>query len=65
MGAIQMAMTIWAMVAIRDADQPLWFWIAGIVVMVPAAWYGGWHRGKRTARPTAGFGQSPPPPPLN
>jgi hypothetical protein len=46
MGAIQMAMTIWALVAIRDADQPLWFWLVGIVFMVPAAWYGGWHRAR-------------------
>jgi hypothetical protein len=55
MGVIQMAMTIWALVAVRDADQPLWFWIAGIVLMVPAAWYGGWLRAKRTAPAAAGF----------
>jgi hypothetical protein len=54
MGVIQMAMTIWALAAVRDADQPLWFWITGIVLMVPAAWYGGWLRGRRTA-PANGF----------
>ena len=40
MGAIQMALTLLAMIEFHD-KAPLWFWIAGIVVTVPAAWCGG------------------------
>jgi hypothetical protein len=40
MGAIQAAVTTSAMFSVRN-DEPLWFWITGIVMMVPAAWLGG------------------------
>jgi hypothetical protein len=45
MGAIQMALTSLAMIEFHD-KAPLWFWIAGIVVTVPAAWCGGIFRVK-------------------
>jgi hypothetical protein len=40
MGAIQTALTGLAMIEFRD-KAPLWVWMAGIVVTVPAAWSGG------------------------
>jgi hypothetical protein len=43
MGAIQMALTLLAMIEFHN-KAPLWFWIAGIVVTVPAAWCGGVFR---------------------
>jgi uncharacterized membrane protein (DUF485 family) len=45
MGVIQMALTALAMIEFRD-KAPLWFWIVGIVVTVPAAWCGGIFRKK-------------------
>ena len=45
MGAIQAIVTVWAMFSVRG-DEPLWFWITGIAMMVPAAWLGGWLRMK-------------------
>jgi hypothetical protein len=45
MGAIQMALTAMAMIEFHD-KAPLWFWIVGIVVTVPAAWCGGIIRAK-------------------
>ena len=43
MGAIQTMLTALAMIEFHD-KAPLWFWIAGIVVTVPAAWCGGIFR---------------------
>jgi hypothetical protein len=43
MGALQMALTLMAMMEFRD-KAPLWFWIAGIAVTAPAAWCGGIFR---------------------
>ncbi len=40
MGAIQAVVTLWAMFSVRS-DEPLWFWLTGIALMVPAAWLGG------------------------
>jgi hypothetical protein len=40
MGVIQMALTAFALIEFRH-KAPAWFWIAGIVVTVPAAWCGG------------------------
>jgi hypothetical protein len=57
MGAIQMVMTVGVM--LRWPHQtPLWSWVAGIVLIVPAAWWGGViyaNRSRRTATsaPTA------------
>jgi hypothetical protein len=43
MGAIQMALTVLAMIEFRH-KAPIWFWIAGIAVTVPAAWCGAMFR---------------------
>jgi hypothetical protein len=48
MGAIQAIVTVWAMLSV-PSDEPLWFWLAGIASMVPAASFGGWLRVKRSA----------------
>ena len=45
MGTIQTALTLMAMIEFHD-KAPLWFWIAGIAVTVPAAWCGGIVRAK-------------------
>jgi hypothetical protein len=50
MGAIQMALTVLAMIEFRH-KAPLWFWIAGIAVTVPAAWCGGIFRVAWARRP--------------
>lgn len=39
MAAIQVALTVWAMSVFYD-HAPLWAWLAGIGLMVPAAWLG-------------------------
>ena len=40
MGGIQAAVTLWAMLSV-PSDEPAWFWLAGIALMIPAAWLGG------------------------
>jgi hypothetical protein len=41
MGALQAVMTIVAMLVPHEGTaQPLWVWLAGIALMVPAAWVG-------------------------
>ena len=51
-GAIQALMTAGAMIVMRhDASTPLWFWLAGIALMAPAAWLGG-TIGARTRQTT-------------
>jgi hypothetical protein len=52
MGAIQAAVTVSAMFSVRS-DEPLWFWITGIVMMVPAAWLGGRLRARQAWRLSA------------
>ena len=47
-GAVQAALTLWAPFAVREPDSPLWFWVTGILLMVPAAWFGGGLRNKAT-----------------
>ena len=42
MAVLQAAMTFVAMLTVRTASEPLWFWLAGIVLMPPAAWAGAW-----------------------
>ncbi len=49
MGAIQAALTSMAMIEFRD-KAPLWFWIVGMAVTVPAAWCGGILRMKGIGR---------------
>ena len=50
MSAIQMALTALAMIEFRH-KAPVWFWIAGIAVTVPAAWCGGMFRVAWARRP--------------
>ena len=49
MGALQAAMTFVAMLVVppEGASQPLWVWLAGIALMVPAAWVGARLRSSR------------------
>jgi len=48
MAVLQAVMTFVAMLTVRDADQqPLWSWLAGIALMVPAAWVGARLRSRR------------------
>jgi fatty acid desaturase len=47
MGAIEVALTIWAMIELPD-QAPMWAWILGMVLIVPAAWVGGAIRAKQT-----------------
>ena len=48
MGAIQAVVTLWAMFSV-GSGEPMWFWLTGIAMMIPAAWLGGWLRVKRSA----------------
>ena len=48
MGAIQAALVIPAMMTFPDV-APLWRWLAGMVLIVPAAWCGGMMYARRTA----------------
>lgn len=41
MGTIQAVVTLWAMFTV-PSEEPAWFWITGIVLMIPAAFLGGW-----------------------
>jgi hypothetical protein len=45
MGAIEVVLTLMAMQAF-PGKAPLWFWIATLVITVPAAWVGGLLRTK-------------------
>jgi low temperature requirement protein LtrA len=48
MGALQAAMTFVAMLVTHEgASQPLWVWLGGIALMVPAAWLGARLRSSR------------------
>jgi hypothetical protein len=40
MGAIQAVVTLWAMLSV-PSGEPVWFWLTGIALMIPAAWLGG------------------------
>ena len=39
MGAIVLALTVWEMFRLPQ-EAPLWSWIAGMILIVPAAWFG-------------------------
>jgi len=43
MGLIQAVVTSSAMMSLQS-DEPEWFWMTGIALMIPAAWLGGWLR---------------------
>ena len=47
MGTIQAVVTLSAMFSIRS-EEPMWFWLTGIAMMIPAAWLGGWLRQKKS-----------------
>jgi len=46
MGFIQLMLTIYAMVALPSYG-PLWISVVGVVLLVPAAWLGGWLRERK------------------
>jgi hypothetical protein len=48
MGAIQAVVTLAAMSSVRS-DEPIWFWLTGIALMIPAAWFGGRLRVTKSA----------------
>jgi hypothetical protein len=50
MGVIQLLLTVYAMVALPSYG-PLWITVVGIVLLVPAAWLGGWLRERRRSKP--------------
>jgi hypothetical protein len=39
MGAIEVALTLWAMFKLPH-QAPLWSWIMGMILTIPAAWFG-------------------------
>lgn len=49
MGAIQTALTVLAMIAMRD-QAPIAIWLASIAMALPAAWLGGWLYARRPRR---------------
>ena len=52
MAAIQVGLTAWAMSRFYD-HAPLWAWLVGMALMVPAAWLGARLRANRQARPAS------------
>jgi hypothetical protein len=48
MGVIQVALTVWAMMSLRE-QAPLRNWIVAIVLTIPTAWLGGLLRAKHTS----------------
>ena len=54
MGAIQAVVTLWAMFSVQS-EEPMWFWLTGIALMIPAAWLGGWLRQKRSLNDSRPF----------
>ena len=50
LGLLQSALTIPAMLAFMD-KSPLWGWIAGLVLVIPAAWIGGLIYSRRSGTP--------------
>jgi hypothetical protein len=49
MGAVQDALTVWAMVSLPDV-APLRNWIVAILLAIPTAWLGGFLRAKQVER---------------
>ncbi|MBZ5576430.1 MAG: hypothetical protein LAP40_07730 [Acidobacteriia bacterium] len=46
MGAVQLALTVWAMFSLRE-QAPLLNWMVSLVLVVPVAWCGGLLRARR------------------
>jgi hypothetical protein len=59
MGAIQAVVTVSAMFSV-PSEEPIWFWLTGIALMIPAAWLGGWWRQKKGAGVIAPFSAREP-----
>lgn len=49
MGAVQVALTVWAMFALRN-EAPLRNWIGALVFTLPAAWCGGLLQSKQATK---------------
>jgi hypothetical protein len=49
MGAVQAALTVWAMLSFPDV-APLRNWIVAILLAIPTAWFGGFLRAKQLER---------------
>ena len=49
LGGVQVALTVWAMFALRN-QAPLRNWIVALVLTIPAAWCGGLLRAKQAAK---------------
>jgi hypothetical protein len=49
MGAIQAALTVWAMSAMAG-QAPTWVWTLSIAMAIPGAGFGGWLYARRTRR---------------
>jgi hypothetical protein len=49
MGAVQAALTVWAMISLPDF-APLRNWIVAIFLAIPTAWFGGFLRAKQVER---------------
>jgi hypothetical protein len=47
MGVVQVALTVWAMLSIRN-EAPMRNWIGALVLTVPVAWFGGVIRARQT-----------------
>jgi len=52
LGIVQSALTIPAMLAYAD-KAPVWGWIVSMIIVIPAAWWGGLIYSRRGARLTA------------
>jgi hypothetical protein len=50
MGAVQMALTVWAMLSFPPDLPPLRNWIVAILLAIPTAWFGGFLRAKQLER---------------
>lgn len=51
MGAVQVALTVWAMMSLSLRNEaPLRNWIGALVFTIPAAWCGGIFRAKQTTK---------------
>jgi hypothetical protein len=56
LGVVEVVFTIGAMIAVDDGT-PLWIWAAGILLLLPAAWAGGWLESRRQS--SGGVGRKP------
>jgi hypothetical protein len=50
MGAVQAALTVWAMISFPPDVAPLRNWIVAILLAIPTAWLGGFLRAKQLER---------------